>query len=251
MLGGLRVAVKWYFRGLFLPSVLVPIFLLMLLFYGLLYGYSLGLGDSGERFRVVYLVVVLASVLLNPLFLASGVAHVARTRDMTVFEVSMFGCWVCVAVSRLAALLVYLAPYMLFQVVALWFFVRGVGGVGLEVGLLLWLSLLFYGGIAVVLSLGGSRVVAVVGSSMLTFLLPTSVLILVGSLTMYRVSSLDVFTSAVLYLFNAPLSYVASYLYGFRMALSWTQGALLLVLVDVLVFAMYVYVFSRKQELKI
>jgi hypothetical protein len=35
------------------------------------------------------------------------------------------------------------------------------------------------------------------------------------------------------------------------MALSWTQGALLLVLVDVLVFAMYVYAFSRKQELKI
>jgi hypothetical protein len=35
------------------------------------------------------------------------------------------------------------------------------------------------------------------------------------------------------------------------MAFSWTQGALLLVLVDVLVFAMYVYEFSRKQELKI
>jgi hypothetical protein len=194
---------------------------------------------------------VITSLFLNPLILASGVAHVARTKDITVYELSMIGNWRALAIGRLVSLLLYILPYLIIQSVLLFLLITRDSIVGIEIILLTIIMLLFYCSLGMVLSLSGSRVVAVIGLSMMTFLLPLSAWILILISQLNNVVDFDVITSIILYLLNSPMTFMFEKIYGIRLSVSWIQGGGVTILTSLLLMALYIHVFTRRQQLKI
>jgi len=250
MLKNSKSAIKWYFKGLFPIKLLLMLIVLILIFELVLYVYYKELPDVRDKINVLWSLTILISVLFNPPILASGVAHIARTRDMTIFEVSLIGSWTSTAIAKVIAIMIYILPYILLQYVILYLFIVEQNVIGFELGVLVILSLLLYCGLAILLTLSGSRVVAVLGSIMLSFLLPLSALITISTLSIYKITHINTMFSILLFTLNPLTAYVASYIYGLDLV-NWELGAIVILAVFFIMLCFYVYAFSKKIEIKI
>jgi hypothetical protein len=246
-----KTSIKWYMKGLFPIKLMMLLYSIILFIDLLFYTYYINLVNPWFRTTLIFNIIVITSLFLNPLILASGVAHVARTKDMTVYELSMIGNWRALAIGRLVSLLLYISPYSIIQSVLLFLLITRDSVVSIEIILLIIVMLLFYCSLGMVLSLSGSRVVAVIGLSMTTFLLPLSAWILILISQLNNVVDFDVITSIILYLLNSPMTFMSEKIYGIRLSVSWIQGGGVTILTSLLLMALYIHVFTRRQQLKI
>lgn len=246
-----KTSIKWYMKGLFPIKLMMLLYSIILFIDLLFYTYYINLVNPWLKTISTFNIIVITSLFLNPLILASGVAHVARTKDMTVYELSMIGNWRALAIGRLVSLLLYILPYLIIQSVLLFLLITRDSIVGIEIILLTIIMLLFYCSLGMVLSLSGSRVVAVIDLSMMTFLLPLSAWILILISQLNNVVDFDVITSIILYLLNSPMTFMFEKIYGIRLSVSWIQGGGVTILTSLLLMALYIHVFTRRQQLKI
>jgi hypothetical protein len=170
---------------------------------------------------------------------------------MTVYELSMISSWLSLALGRLIALLLYITPYLVIQLILLYLSTTASNIIGAEIMLLTIAMLLFYCSLGMLLTISGSRVIAVIGLSMTTLLLPISTWILVSISQLNGIKSFDTTTSIMLYLFNPPMAYMFDKVYGVELSASWIQGGSTTVLVSLFLLTLYIYIFTKKQELKI
>lgn len=251
MFRNIKTSIKWYLKGLFSLKLIIPLYFIVLFFDVLLYVHITSLTDPQSRITSLFSIIVTTSLVLNPIILASGIAHVARTKDMTVYELSMISGWLSLALGRLIALLLYITPYLVIQLILLYLSTTASNIIGSEIMLLTIAMLLFYCSLGMLLTISGSRVIAVIGLSMTTLLLPISTWILVSISQLNGITSFDAMTSIMLYLFNPPMAYMFDKVYGVELSASWIQGGSTTVLVSLFLLTLYIYIFTKKQELKI
>jgi hypothetical protein len=251
MFRNIKAGIKWYLKGLFPPKLIIPLYSIILFFDVLFYIHISGLTDPQAKINTLFIIIATTSLFLNPLILASGIAHVARTKDLTIYELSMISSWLAVALARLVALYLYITPYLVIQLILLYLSTTASNIIGAEIMLLTIAMLLFYCSLGMLLTISGSRVVAVIGLSMTTFLLPISTWILVSVSQLSGIKSFDDVTSIMLYLFNSPMAYMFDKVYGVKLSTSWIQGGKATFYVTLFLLILYIYVFTRKQELKI
>ncbi|MEM4010616.1 MAG: hypothetical protein QXZ50_07720 [Ignisphaera sp.] len=98
-------------------------------------------------------------------------AHVVRSWDMTVFEISMFGGWLNIAIAKLVSIIIYMIPYTVFQSVIVYLFSSTTSLNHLIIAYLV-LSIYLYTGLAILLSLVKSRIATLLTSAVALFIAP-------------------------------------------------------------------------------
>jgi len=187
-------------------------------------------------------------LFFNPIYITSGLAHIARSYDMTVFEISMLGGWRKIAIAKIFSMLVYTAPYMLFQVMVSSLFSQ-LCSLDYKLTLYTVLSIYFYTGLALILSLIKSKITALLSSTLILFIAPLSVIILITNYLMFR-ARLDDLTSLISYILNPLSTYWYSIANPGLMSINWTNGLFVYVAVTLGLYISFIFFFERA-EIKI
>ncbi len=230
-------------------KILFSIFLLMLSVEFLLYYFYLNLPQV-DKVNMFTILIILIMLFFSPLYIVSGISHVARSWDVTVFEISMLGGWLRIAVARIVATIVYMVPYIIVQSAIIYLFVNNLLKVDyVFVCLALLLSVYIYAGLALLLSLLKSRAAALIASTVVLFISPLSVSILVNNYLSFN-TRLGLFVSAISYLFNPLLTYWYSVLYRGFVQLEPSHGVILDVVFMAGLYLLFILLF-RRTEIKI
>jgi len=201
-----------------------------------------------ERVHLLNMLIFINMLFFNPIHITSGLAHIARSYDMTVFEISMLGGWRKIAIAKIFSMLVYMAPYMLFQVMVSSLFSR-LCSLDYKLTLYTVLSIYFYTGLALMLSLIKSKTTTLLSSTLILFIAPLSVIILITNYLMFG-ARLDNLTSLISYILN-PLS---TYWYSIEdpglISINWTNGLFVYIAVTLGLYTSFIFFFERA-EIKI
>ena len=203
-----------------------------------------------DKMNMLLMVIILITLFFTPIYVVSGISHVARSWDVTVFEISMLGGWARIAVARAVATIVYMVPYIVVQSAVVYLFLDSLMKINhVYVYLMLLLSVYIYAGLALLFSLLKSRAAALIASTVVLFVPPLSVSILVNNYLSFN-SRLGLFTSIVSYLFNPLLTYWYSAVYRGFVSLDPFYGVVVDALFVVIVYLLFVLLF-RMIEIKI
>lgn len=209
-----------------------------------LYAFVLGL-PVRERAPFVAMEIYIISMFLTPTYIASGITHVARLPDVTLFEVSMLAGWRKVAVGRLLSMLIYLLPYAVLQSSILWLFALLTSTDCYLVGFFL-VSVYFYTGLTLIFTLVKSRATSIVIVSFLLFASPFAVSTMLFNYVAYRLE-MGFLLSLLTYLFNPLVTYWYSISYPGIISLSRESGLIAALIATVILYALYVIGFERME----
>ena len=212
-----------------------------------LYYYALGV-SAQDRLNILNMFIALMTLFLNPVYIVSGIAHVARSWDITVFEISMLGGWLKIAVARIVSILLYMAPYAALQSTIAYLFSLITPADSLLVAYIV-LSIYLYAGLALLLSLVKSKTATLLTSAAVLFIAPISVNILASNYLMFGVK-LGPAISIISYIFNPVSAYWYNIAYPGFIQLNRLHG----LLVDTTTMASFYSVFIllfRRSEIKI
>lgn len=187
------------------PLEVITPFIAVSLFVELLIYYFAEGSPSDLRMQILGGLLMLMTLFFNPAYVISGLAHVARSADMTVFEASMFGSWRDVAVARTLSLLIYMTPYAIMQAIVT-YLVSSLCLLGPYVIMGVVLSIYLYSGIALSLSLIRSRTATILTSALTLFMAPISVAILFLNYGTFH-AKLSGVVAVMTYVLNPSLTY--------------------------------------------
>jgi len=136
-------------------KLLIPLFFLVLFTELPLYYFALGMPVE-ERANILSVLIALITLFLNPVYIVSGASHIARSWDITVFEISMLGGWRKIAVARIVSVVIYVAPYVVLQSIIVNLFSTALQLDHL-ITVYMALSIYLYTGLTLLLSLVKSR----------------------------------------------------------------------------------------------
>ena len=184
-------------------------------------------------------VASLLTWFLNPIYILSGLAHIARSYYVTAFEISLLGGWVRVALARVTALLTYMLPYIGIQVTAL----------GLVLGVWSLLpyalaSVLVYAGLALTISLAGSKVLTIATSALTLFTAPLSASLIMMNYSMLG-ASLGPALSTLTYVLNPLATYAEHLIHPKLINASPTEGLVAGITTAIILYIAYIVIFKR------
>ncbi|MEZ0289820.1 MAG: hypothetical protein ABWJ42_01865 [Sulfolobales archaeon] len=238
-------ALKLYFKGLLIPRVTAPMLLGVILAEIGLYHLYTALDSASRVMYLSSLIPVLVTSFFNPLFITAAVTHIARTQDLTVFEFSLVGSRRSVSIARIIACFTYVSIYLASQIAVVYLYASQVS---LESDLMLYISLAqtlyFYAAISVFTSVSMSRSISISVSSIASFALPLSTMILLqNSINSGR--ALDLATSLILYILNSFAVYTNKILYGSLIELNVYLAVIVHLLLLILILTTYIVLFER------
>ncbi len=217
----------------------------------LLYYFYLNLPQS-DKANIFTMLIILIIIFFSPVYIVSGISHVARSWDVTVFEISMLGGWLRIAVARAIATIVYMIPYIIVQSSIIYLFTDNLlktDYIFVYLNLTLLLSVYIYAGLALLLSLLKSRAAALIASTVVLFISPLSVSILVNNYLSFN-TRLGLFASTISYLFNPMLTYWYSVLYRGFVQLEPSYGVMLDLVFMAGLYLLFILLF-RRVEIKV
>ncbi len=212
-----------------------------------LYYFVLGV-PVNERMNMLIMLILLITCFLNPVYMISGMAHVVRSWDMTVFEISMFGGWLNIAIAKLVSIIIYMIPYTVFQSVIVYLFSSTTSLNHLIIAYLV-LSIYLYTGLAILLSLVKSRIATLLTSAVALFIAPLSISIIISNYIMFN-TRLDPALSAISYIFNPMLTYWYDIAYPGFVQLNHFDGILIDIITMLCFYILFMLLF-RRSEMKV
>ncbi len=194
------------------------------------------------------MVIMLVAFFLNPVYIVSGISHVARSWDTTVFEISMLGGWLKIAVARIISVVVYMIPYVIVQSIILYLF-SAITHAGEMLAVYLVLTVYLYTGLALLISMVKRRIVTLLASAVVLFIAPLSVSIILGNYMMFSAKP-GLAVSIASYIFNPMLAYWYNIQYPGFIRVSWIDGLIIDTIVMLMFYAVFILLFVRS-EIKI
>ncbi|MEB3787467.1 MAG: hypothetical protein GSR78_01790 [Desulfurococcales archaeon] len=185
---------------------------------------------------------------MNPVYIVSGISHVARSWDTTVFEISMLGGWLKIAVARIISVVVYMIPYVIVQSIILYLF-SAITHAGEMLAVYLVLTVYLYTGLALLISMVKRRIVTLLASAVVLFIAPLSVSIILGNYMMFSAKP-GLAVSIASYIFNPMLAYWYNIQYPGFIRVSWIDGLIIDTIVMLMFYAVFILLFVRS-EIKI
>ncbi|BAB66819.1 hypothetical protein STK_17310 [Sulfurisphaera tokodaii str. 7] len=248
-------SIRWYFKGLFPLKFMVLIITTSLLLESAVYFTS-----SDPKIGIQNL-VMLSLMLINPLVLISAFLHVYRSKETTLFELSLLASWRGIAIARIVSallfvlmfwsiqsfyllLLIFLAEY---KVITLNSFI-----ILLSANTLLWLILttlnffVNYISIGLLISLMSTKTSSLLLGALVFFFMPFSVIILLSS---YQENGIELSgpMTYFIYFLNPEWSYMFNLQYPKLINLHLIQGLTISVVVSILLIAIYYLAFIKLQ----
>ncbi len=209
-----------------------------------LYYFALNM-DGTDKVNLLNMIIMLVALFLNPVYIISGISHVARSWDITVFEISMLGGWLKIAVARIISVVVYMIPYVVIQSIILYLF-TSVAQVGKLLTMYLVSSVYLYTGLSLLISIVKRRTVTLLASAVVLFIAPLSVSIILGNYMMFDARP-GLAVSVISYVFNPMLAYWYSILYPEFIQLGWLDGIIASIAVTMLSYVLFIVLFVRSE----
>jgi hypothetical protein len=229
-MANLTLAIKWYLKGLFPLIIYIPILSFVAL---------------GQLYIIEYLkspieFSILTQMLLIPLIILITGSHFFRSMLLTLFELSLLGSWVRIAVSKIIVFAIGLLPFIGLEIFVLW--------IGKNIGLIIpiLISLLIYTSLSLLSSLSSSQVNAFMISLVLILLIPISAVEVIENYVSLGLTS-GLPMGLILYLI-APLASYEYYKAGI-VSVHPFFGLVTTCLLAIVMIIAYVFLFQR-QELK-
>mgnify|MGYP001772859617 CR=1 FL=1 len=213
----------------------------------LLYYFTLGV-PVNDRMYIWNLLILLIMLFLNPVYIISGIAHVARSWDMTVFEISMLGGWLDIAFAKIVSITIYMIPYTIFQSIIVYLFSSATSLDHLMIVYLV-LSVYLYVGLAILLSLVKSKVATLLTSAVALFIAPISISIIISNYQTFN-TSLSPVLSAISYIFNPMLTYWYNIMYPGFVQLNQFDSIIIDTATMLCLYILFILLF-RRSEMKV
>ena len=232
--------IRWYLKGLF-PLKFTSVMFGVFLFLEWLTLYYNSVEEGLQEF------VYLSFMLVNPFILLSAFLHVFRSKETTLFELSLLSSWRSIAVARIFSSLVYVLSFWALQSVLLFAVLHEMA---------VWLiltslnSLINYVGLGLVVSLTSNRTSSIVLGSLVFFLFPFSSVVLLQNYLQYYIKyhiSLSGPLAYLVYFLNPEATYVSRLLYPKLVDLQLSQGFAVSIVVSIVLIALYYFAFVRLQ----
>ena len=226
---------------------MIPLFLLILLVELPLYYFAMSM-DTAGRINLLNMVIILVAFFLNPVYIVSGISHVARSWDTTVFEVSMLSGWLKIAVARIISVLVYMIPYVILQSIILYSF-SAIARAGTVLVVYLVLSVYMHTGLALLISIVKRRTVTLLASAVVLFIAPLSISIILSNYMMFSAKP-GLIVSIASYVFNPMLAYWYNIQHPGFIRISWIDGLIIDTIMVLMFYVVFILLFVRS-EIKI
>ncbi|BFI76764.1 hypothetical protein [Sulfurisphaera ohwakuensis] len=248
-------SIRWYFKGLFPLKFMALIIATSLLLESAVY-----ITSSDPKIGIQNL-VMLSLMLINPLVLISAFLHVYRSKETTLFELSLLASWREIAIARIVSallfvlmfwsiqsfyllLLIFLAKY---KVIILNSFI-----ILLSANTLLWLILtalnffVNYISIGLLISLMSNKTSSLLLGALVFFFMPFSVIILLSS---YQENGIELSgpMTYFIYFLNPEWSYMFNLQYPKLIDLHLIQGFTISVAVSIILITIYYLAFIKLQ----
>ena len=234
--------IRWYLKGLFPIKSTSVMFGIFLILYWLAIYYSATPDQGAQAF------VFLSFMLVNPFILLSAFLHVFRSKETTLFELSMLSSWRGIALARVLSSLIYVLTFWALQAVLL--LVTLLTGVPKET--VFWLvlttlnSMTNYVSLGLVTSLTSNRTSSVVMGSLVFFLMPFSSFVVLQNYLQYNIK-LSGPMAYLVYFFNPEATYIYHSQYPGFIDLQLVHGFAASLAISLTLMALYYFVFTRLQ----
>jgi hypothetical protein len=224
-------AIRWYLKGLFPPTFTISFYVIVVVLEYLLYY------GSGRISSVMGILVF----FINPIFVISGFLHVSRSREITLFELSMLASWRDVALAKVLSAFIYIIPFAVIQST----FILAEHGSS-QYALTEVMFLLSYTSLGLLVSLIGSKSSGLAVAVTAFFIMPISVQILIINYIHYKMK-VDQFISSVGYILN-PITTYCYHVQGI-VTLGLMKGLIINIIADA-IFLLLFYIAFRSIQIK-
>lgn len=244
--------IRWYLKGIFPVKFTLSMYSVFLLLEWIILNYS------PSRSSGVLGFVDISVLLVNPFILLSSFLHVYRSKETTLFELSLLSSWGGIALARTVSALLNVLAFWCLQAVFIVLVTEPKVMTSESFLVLLspdaplWLvptSLNFfvnYITLGLLISLMSNRTSSLLLGAFVFFFMPISVLILIGS---YQQNGIELSgpMAYFAYFMNPESTYLFRLQYPNLVDLSLTQGFVASMIISTVLALVYYLAFTRLQ----